>query len=69
MVVTATRHEESLSKVPISVSAYTQESMDQLGIKDFTDVARYTPGVQIDAGQTNAISIRGRSSSFPAAPA
>src|SRR6185312_4936069 len=37
VVVTATRHEESLSKVPISVSAYTQESMDQLGIKDFTD--------------------------------
>jgi iron complex outermembrane recepter protein len=63
VVVTATRHEESLSKVPISVSAYTQESMDQLGIKDFTDVARYTPGVQIDAGQTNAISIRGISSS------
>ena len=63
VVVTATRHEESLSKVPISVSAYTQESMDQLGIKDFTDIARYTPGVQIDSGQTNAISIRGISSS------
>ena len=63
VVVTATRHEESLSKVPISVSAYTQESMDSLGIKDFTDIARYTPGVQIDAGQTNAISIRGISSS------
>ena len=63
VVVTATRHEESLSKVPISVSAYTQESMDSLGIKDFTDIARYTPGVQIDSGQTNAISIRGISSS------
>jgi iron complex outermembrane recepter protein len=63
VVVTATRHEEVLSKVPISVSAYTQDTMDQLGIRDFTDVARYTPGVQIDAGQTNAISIRGISSS------
>src|SRR5882757_5253233 len=63
VVVTATRREEVLSKVPISVSAYTQESMDALGIRDFTDVARYTPGVQIDAGQTNAISIRGISSS------
>src|ERR1700722_12876588 len=48
VVVTATRHEESLSKVPISISAYTQDSMDSLGIKDFTDIARYTPGVQID---------------------
>lgn len=63
VTVTATRHEEVLSKVPISVSAYTQDSMDQMGIRDFTDVARYTPGVQIDAGQTNAISIRGISSS------
>jgi iron complex outermembrane recepter protein len=63
VVVTATRREEVLSKVPISVSAYTQDTMDQLGIRDFTDVARYTPGVQIDAGQTNAISIRGISSS------
>jgi iron complex outermembrane recepter protein len=63
VTVTATRREESISKIPISVSAYTQDSMDSMGIKDFTDIARYTPGVQIDAGQTNAISIRGISSS------
>ena len=63
VTVTATRHEEVLSKVPISLSAYTQASMDQMGIRDFTDVARYTPGVQIDSGQTNSISIRGISSS------
>ena len=62
VVVTATRHEESLSKVPISVTALTQESMDQLGIKDFQDVARFTPGVTIDNSGTNAISIRGISS-------
>jgi outer membrane receptor protein involved in Fe transport len=63
IVVTANRREESASKVPISVSAYTQATMDSLGIKDFTDIARFTPGVQIDSGQTNAISIRGISSS------
>jgi len=63
VVVTATRHEEALSKVPISVTALTQESMDQLGIKDFQDVARFTPGVTIDNSGTNAISIRGISSS------
>jgi iron complex outermembrane recepter protein len=63
VTVTATRREENISKVPISISAYTQDTMDQLGIKDFTDVARFTPGVQIDSGQTNAISIRGISSS------
>jgi outer membrane receptor for ferrienterochelin and colicin len=60
VTVTATRHEEAISKVPISVSAYTQESMDEKGIRDFADIARYTPGVKIDGGQTNAISIRGR---------
>ena len=63
IVVTATRREESLSKVPISISAYTQETMDNKGIKDFADIVRFTPGVTIDAGLTNSISIRGISSS------
>jgi outer membrane receptor protein involved in Fe transport len=63
IVVTATRHEESLSKVPISVTAMTQESLDVKGIKDFQDVVRFTPGVTIDNTGTNAISIRGISSS------
>jgi iron complex outermembrane recepter protein len=63
ITVTATRHEESLSKVPISITALTQDTMDQLGIKDFQDVARFTPGVNIDNSGTNAISIRGISSS------
>jgi outer membrane receptor for ferrienterochelin and colicin len=63
IVVTATRREESISKVPISITALTQEAMDLKGIKDFQDVARFTPGVQIDANQTNQISIRGIASS------
>ena len=63
VVVTATRHEESLSKVAVSVSAITQDSMDQKGIKDVTDIVRYTPGVSIDQTGTNNISIRGISSS------
>ena len=63
VVVTATRREESISRVPISLSVLTQESMDVKGVKDITDVARLTPGVTVDASQTNAISIRGISSS------
>jgi iron complex outermembrane recepter protein len=59
IIVTATRHEESLSKVPISVTALTQEAMDIRGIKDFLDVARFTPGVDVDNSGTNNISIRG----------
>src|SRR6202163_2433498 len=62
ITVTATRREESLSKVPISISAFTQETMDQKGVKDITDLVRYTPGVYIDQTGTNAIAIRGISS-------
>src|ERR1700728_895798 len=63
IVVTATRREESLSKVPVSVSAYSQDTMDNLGVKDMTDLVRYIPGVSIDQTGTNNISIRGISSS------
>jgi outer membrane receptor protein involved in Fe transport len=63
IVVTATRREESISRVPISITAINQEMLDQKGIKDFSDVARYTPGVSFDTGQTNQISIRGINSS------
>jgi len=63
VIVTATRREESLSKVPISVSALTQSDMDDRGIKDMQDIVRFVPGVTIDNSGTNAISIRGISSS------
>jgi outer membrane receptor protein involved in Fe transport len=63
IVVTATRREESISKVPISITALTQDALDQKGIRDFTDIVRFTPGVSIDQTGTNAISIRGISSS------
>ena len=38
VVVTATRREEALSRVPISVTALTQEALDQKGIKDIRDI-------------------------------
>jgi iron complex outermembrane receptor protein len=59
IVVTATRHEEGLSKVPLSVTALTQDAMDVRGIKDILDVARFTPGINIDNTGTNNIAIRG----------
>ena len=63
IVVTATRREENISRVPISITALSQEALDQKGIKDFADVARFTPGVSFDTSQTNQISIRGINSS------
>ena len=63
ILVTATRHTEPLSKVPISITAVSQDQMDQLGVKDIQDLVRFVPGVSIDTSGTNAISIRGISSS------
>ncbi len=63
IVVTAERRQEDITKVPISITAITQQNIDTLGIKDFTDMAKYTPGVVIDTDRTNEISIRGISSS------
>jgi outer membrane receptor protein involved in Fe transport len=62
IVVTATRREENISRVPISITAFSQDMLDQKGIRDFGDVARFTPGVAFDTSQTNQISIRGISS-------
>jgi iron complex outermembrane receptor protein len=61
ITVTATRQAESISRVPISISAYTQEQMDQQGVKDVADVVRLTPGLSATfsgTGQTR-VTIRG----------
>ena len=63
ITVTATRRDESLSRVPISVTAMTQETIDLRGIKDIADVARFTPGINVDTSGTNNIAIRGIASS------
>jgi outer membrane receptor protein involved in Fe transport len=64
ITVTATRREESLSKVPISVSAFSQEQMDSRGLKQIDDVVRYTPGLTLTrlSNGSNNIAIRGISS-------
>jgi outer membrane receptor for ferrienterochelin and colicin len=36
--------------------------LNQKGIEDFGDIARFTPGVAFDTSQTNQIAIRGISS-------
>jgi len=58
VVVTATRREQSLAKVPESISAFTEKKMEVLDIKSFADVAKYTPGVSYDT-DSHDISIRG----------
>jgi outer membrane receptor protein involved in Fe transport len=64
IVVTATRKAEALSKVPISITAFSREALDQRGVRNFDDVIRQTPGLVIDKTNTTTdIAIRGISSS------
>ncbi|MEO8315307.1 MAG: hypothetical protein ABI645_10980, partial [Pseudomonadota bacterium] len=57
VVVTASRREESLSKVPISVAAISQEQMDLQGLKEIDNIARYTPGLKLDRAGNGGNSI------------
>ena len=67
IIVTAQRREESLSDVPISVSAFTPERLDSQGVRSIDDIARLTPGVTFTRGDgrnaaASVIAIRGISS-------
>jgi iron complex outermembrane receptor protein len=45
IIVTATRRQERLQDVPVSITAFTQEQMDAQGLRSVDDVTRLTPGV------------------------
>lgn len=63
IVVTATRREESISRVPISIQAYSQVQLDRMGVKEIDDISRITPGVTFyragSLGGATIISMRG----------
>jgi iron complex outermembrane receptor protein len=71
VVVTATKQSLNLSKVPISVSAYTQAMMDDRGIRAIQDIVAQTPGLDLgDQGSNGVgerIAIRGIDSNSGAA--
>ncbi|WP_334164008.1 TonB-dependent receptor [Phenylobacterium sp.] len=69
IVITATKQPVQLTKAPISVSAYSQEAMEERGIRDVRDVALQTPGVDIPQDRTQRIAIRGIESTAGAATA
>lgn len=64
IVVTAQRREQRLQDVPISISAFSQATMDKQGVRRIDDVARLTPGLNFSRGDArssglSSISIRG----------
>ncbi len=73
IIVTAQRRTERLQDVPISVSVYSQATMDAQGTRAVDDIGRLTPGVYFVRGTINNnaessdISIRGIQSTAGAA--
>ncbi len=54
IVVTATRREERLQDVPISISAFSQEKLDAQGLKNIDDITRLTAGVNFSRNGTGS---------------
>jgi len=60
VTVTAQRREESVSRVPISISAFSQQDLDTRDMKTLGDIASATPGVDFrPVGYSNWFTIRG----------
>jgi iron complex outermembrane recepter protein len=65
ITVTATRRSEEINKVPVNVTAYTPQLMDDQGVRQIDDLARLTPDLQFThtsgaAGNNSSnIAIRG----------
>jgi outer membrane receptor protein involved in Fe transport len=62
IVVTATRTAEPLSKVPLTVTAFTSQEMEARGFQDLNDISANAPGLDFDTHNVtlvSSISIRG----------
>jgi iron complex outermembrane receptor protein len=50
ILVTAQKRSESLSEVPIAISVFSSESIDQTGVQELRDLTEYIPNVTITQG-------------------
>ncbi|MCU4674055.1 TonB-dependent receptor [Catenovulum sp. 2E275] len=60
--VTATKRKTKLMETPVAISAFSQEKLDQNGIKNVKDIANLVPGLDISVSSEQAapvISMRG----------
>jgi outer membrane receptor protein involved in Fe transport len=53
IVVTAQLREQRISEVPMAITAYSGEFLDELGLNDFEDVARFVPGFEVQNQSPN----------------
>ncbi|WP_285764835.1 TonB-dependent receptor [Biformimicrobium ophioploci] len=61
VVVTAQKRAENLQEVPIAISAFTGEGIQDMGAQNLTDLGKFTPGVEMnnDTPLQPTYSIRG----------
>ncbi len=52
IIVTAERRETSLQETPISIAAFSAETMELKGLETLEDVAAFTPNLDIKGGRT-----------------
>ncbi len=68
VTVMARRRVENLQDAPLTVVAFSEDSMKDLGVKAIKDIAKYTPGLSIEGGVDNNTSrffIRGVGTATP----
>lgn len=53
IVVTAQKTQQQAIDVPISLTAYGQERLEQLGVQDFQDLSLFTPGFEVQDQSPN----------------
>lgn len=56
IIVTARRREENLQTVPVSITAFTAEALEQRSLESLSDVASRTPNVIASAGSSGSSS-------------
>lgn len=62
IIVTARKQSESLQDIPLTITAFTEQMIEDRAIRNAQDVVKYTPGLNYDKGfgpQDTRISIRG----------
>ncbi len=59
VIITATKREENLQNVSVSVTALSGDKISEAGLENLQDIATYTPNFYINSGQNNFAYIRG----------
>lgn len=53
LVVTAQKREQQVQEVPIAISAYSGEFLDNYNVRDFTDIGNLVPGLEVQEQSPN----------------